>query len=174
MPFASKPRAPAPAYVAAYQSALAVNDLVTVVLIFLQFKLAQSRAILAVASAYLFTAILAVLHQLTFPGLFAEHGLFGAGPQSTVWLYMLWHGVFPLLLIAYTLMKGRRGDHANPRSHACCGRRSRRRRLRSPSEPPRGRAAGYLAFALPRPSDITIRTRSAMFLAPSFSIRRAR
>jgi Membrane-associated sensor, integral membrane domain len=110
-----------PAFVAAYQSALAVNDLVTAVLIFLQFKLAQSRAILAVASAYLFTAILAVLHQLTFPGLFAENGLFGAGPQTTVWLYMLWHGVFPLLLIAYALMKGRPGDHANPRSHACCG-----------------------------------------------------
>lgn len=64
VPFASTPLARAPAFVAAYQSALAVNDLVTAVLIFLQFKLAQSRAILAVASAYLFTAILAVLHQL--------------------------------------------------------------------------------------------------------------
>src|SRR5207247_1336622 len=33
-----------------------------------------------------------------------------------VWLYMLWHGVFPLLLIGYAQMKGRPGDRANPRS----------------------------------------------------------
>jgi PAS domain S-box-containing protein len=116
IPFARAPVPHVPAFVAAYQSALAVNDLVTAVLIFLQFKLAQSRALLAVASAYLFTAILATLHQLTFPGLYADDGLLGAGPQSTVWLYLLWHGTFPLLLIGYALAKGRPGDRANPRS----------------------------------------------------------
>jgi len=116
IPFASTPLIHAPAFVAAYQSALAVNDLATATLIFLQFKLAQSRALLAVASGYLFTAILATLHQLTFPGLYADNGLLGAGPQSTVWLYMLWHGGFPLLLIGYALLKGRPADRANLRS----------------------------------------------------------
>ncbi len=118
LPIAKTPLAHVPAFVAAYQSALAINDLVTAVLIFLQFKLAQSRAMLVVASGYLFTAILATLHQLTFPGLYADGGLLGAGSQSTVWLYMVWHGVFPLLLIGYAVMKGRPADRADPRSNS--------------------------------------------------------
>jgi PAS domain S-box-containing protein len=44
--------------------------------------------------------------MLTFPGLFSSPGLLGAGPQSTAWLYMFWHGVFPIAVIAYALLKG--------------------------------------------------------------------
>jgi signal transduction histidine kinase len=57
------------------------------------------------AGGYLFTAFIAVAHMLTFPGLFAPGGLLGAGPQSTAWLYMFWHGVFPLLVAAYAIRK---------------------------------------------------------------------
>jgi signal transduction histidine kinase len=32
-------------------------------------------------------------------------GLLGAGPQSTAWLYMFWHGTFPLAVIAYVLLQ---------------------------------------------------------------------
>src|SRR5262249_32711511 len=32
-------------------------------------------------------------------------GLLGAGPQTTAWLYFLWHGAFPLFVIAYALLK---------------------------------------------------------------------
>jgi PAS domain S-box-containing protein len=42
---------------------------------------------------------------LSFPGLFAPGGLMGSGPQTTVWLYMLWHAGFPLLVIAYAFVK---------------------------------------------------------------------
>src|SRR5437868_11858211 len=67
VPFAQVRLVQVPAFVAAYQSALSVNDLVTAILIFLQFRLAQLRSILLVGCAYLFSAILAVVHQLTFP-----------------------------------------------------------------------------------------------------------
>src|ERR1700689_5032254 len=40
-------------------------------------------------------------HALTFPGLFAPGGLLEAGPQTTAWLYMFWHGGFPLFVIAH-------------------------------------------------------------------------
>src|SRR5438105_3598569 len=36
---------------------------------------------------------------------FPPTGLLGAGPQSTAWLYMFWHGGFPLTVIAYALLK---------------------------------------------------------------------
>ena len=104
VPFAG-PLAPVPAFVASYQSALAINDLITAVLLFSQFAISRSRALLLLASGYLFTAAAAIVHALTFPGLFAPGGLLGAGPQTTVWLYMVWHGVFPLLVLGYALLK---------------------------------------------------------------------
>jgi PAS domain S-box-containing protein len=107
VPFAGVPLAPVPAFVASYQSALAINDLITAVLLFSQFGVLRSRALLLLASGYLFTAAAAVVHALTFPGLFAPAGLLGAGPQTTVWLYMIWHGGFPLLALGYALLKDR-------------------------------------------------------------------
>src|SRR5205823_4733157 len=96
-----------PAFIASYQSALAINDLITAVLLFSQFAVSRSRALLLLASGYLFTAMAAIVHALTFPDLFAPGGLLGAGTQTTVWLYMVWHGGFPLLVLGYALLKAR-------------------------------------------------------------------
>jgi signal transduction histidine kinase len=108
VPFAKYPLAPVPAFIPVYQSALVVNDLITAILLFGQFTILRSRALLVLAAAYLFTACMAVVHTLSFPGLFAPAGLLGAGPQTTAWLYMFWHGMFPILVIAYALDKERR------------------------------------------------------------------
>ncbi len=69
---------------------------------------------LLLASGYLFTALAAIVHGLTFPGLFAPMGLLGAGSQTTVWLYMIWHAGFPLLVIGYALTKTRDGGPKIP------------------------------------------------------------
>ena len=98
-----------PAFVASYQSALAIIDLVTAILLFSQFGILRSRALLLLASGYLFTAAAAIAHALSFPGLFAPAGLFNAGSQMTVWLYMAWHGGFPILVFGYALLKDRDG-----------------------------------------------------------------
>src|SRR3984957_12823355 len=92
------------AFVPSYQSALAIHDLITAILLYAQFATFRSRGLLLLASGYLFTALMAVVHALTFPGLFAPAGLLGAGPQSTAWLYMFWHAGFPLFVIAYALL----------------------------------------------------------------------
>jgi PAS domain S-box-containing protein len=105
VPYAGVPLTPVPAFVASYQSALAINDLITAVLLFSQFSTLRSWAMLFLASGYLFTAGVAAVHALSFPGLFAPTGLLGAGSQTTVWLYMIWHGGFPLLVFAYALTK---------------------------------------------------------------------
>src|SRR5947199_824762 len=105
--FATVQLAPMPAFIASYQSALAINDLITAVLLYSQFTILRSRALLLLASGYLFSAMAAIVHALTFPGLFAPGGLLGAGTQTTVWLYMIWHGGFPLLVLGYALLKAR-------------------------------------------------------------------
>jgi PAS domain S-box-containing protein len=105
-PFAKVQLAPVFAFIPIYQSALATCDLITAVLLYAQFGQLRSRALLLLAAAYVFTALMAVVHMLTFPGLFAPTGLLGATPQSTAWLYMFWHGGFPLMVIGYALLKG--------------------------------------------------------------------
>ncbi|WFU43945.1 PAS domain S-box protein [Bradyrhizobium sp. CB82] len=120
VPFAGTPLARIPAFVASYQSALAVSDIITAVLLLSQFAVLHTRALLMLATGYLFTAAAAIVHALTFPGLFAPTGLLGAGPQTTVWLYMLWHGGFPLCVLAYAWTKGPEGGVriAGPVRHA--------------------------------------------------------
>ncbi|KGJ66145.1 PAS domain S-box protein [Bradyrhizobium diazoefficiens] len=105
VPFAGTPLLPVPAFVASYQSALAVSDIVTAVLLLSQFSVLRTRALLWLASGYLFTAAAALVHALTFPGLFTPTGLFGAGGQTTVWLYMIWHGGFPVFVLGYAWLK---------------------------------------------------------------------
>ena len=61
VPFARVPLTPVPAFVASYQSALAINDLFTAILLFSQFSIMRSRALLLLASGYLFTSVVAVV-----------------------------------------------------------------------------------------------------------------
>ncbi|HTC99669.1 MAG TPA: PAS domain S-box protein, partial [Bradyrhizobium sp.] len=109
VPFAGMPLTPVPAFVASYQAALAINDIITAVLLFSQFAILKSRGLLLLASGYLFTAAAATVHALSFPGLFATNGLLDGGPQTTVWIFMIWHGGFPLFVLAYALNKARDG-----------------------------------------------------------------
>ena len=102
------------AFIPFYQSALTVNDLITAALLFAQYGILRSRALLLLGAGYLFTAIMAFVHALTFPGLLAPGGLLGAGPQTTAWLYMFWHGVFPLAVIGYALLKSMRAEPRQP------------------------------------------------------------
>lgn len=106
-PFARTPLPHAPVFIAIYQSTLAICDFITTVLLFGQFAMLRSRALLVLGSGYLFTALLAIVHALTFPGLFAPYGLLGSGTQSTAWLYMFWHGGFPIAVLYYALHKDR-------------------------------------------------------------------
>lgn len=69
------------------------------------FSILRSRALLAISSGYLFTALVIIPWLLTFPGVFTPGGLLGAGLQSTNWLYILWHGGFPTFVMGYALLK---------------------------------------------------------------------
>src|SRR3954466_1264566 len=93
------------AFVPAYATAIFVNDSITAVLLFAQFSILRSRALLVIASGYLFTALMLIPWILAFPGVFAPNvGLIG-GLQSTSWLYFAEHAGLPLFVIGYALSK---------------------------------------------------------------------
>ncbi len=101
-PFAKVGLPQVAAFVPIYVSTLVICDLITAGLLFGQYSVLRSKALLLLAGGYLFTASITTAYALVFPGMFSPNGLFGAGPQTTSALYMLWHGGFPLFVIAYT------------------------------------------------------------------------
>ena len=101
LPFAKRPLLQVWAFIPIYETVIIINDLITAVLLFGQYRILRMRSLYILACGYLFTAIMAAFHALSFPGLFAPSGLLDAGPQSTAWLYMFWHGGFPLFVMGY-------------------------------------------------------------------------
>jgi signal transduction histidine kinase len=97
------------AFIAAFQTVLFVNDLITATLLYAQFSILRWRALLALATGYLFTALIAIPYALTFPDLFAPEGLLGAGYQTAGWLYLFWHCGLPLAIIVYAALKDAKG-----------------------------------------------------------------
>src|SRR3982751_6226951 len=91
-------------FVAVYTTAMFVTDSITAILLYAQFSIRRSRAILVIASGYLFSAFLIVPYVLAFPGVLAPNGVVG-GLQTTAQLYLLWHCGFPLFVIGYALLK---------------------------------------------------------------------
>ena len=116
IPFAQQPLPHVWGFIPIYESAIAFSDLITAAILLIQFNILRLRALLALACGYLFTALMAIAHALTFPGLFSPTGLLGAGPQSTAWLYVFWHAGFPIAVMGYVLLKDRT-DAPEPSFH---------------------------------------------------------
>jgi signal transduction histidine kinase len=93
------------AFVPIYATVVFVNDLITAVLLFNQFSIQRSRALLAIAAGYLVAGLMMIPWTLTFPGVFTPNGLLGAGLQSTNWLYVLRYGGFLSFVMAYALFR---------------------------------------------------------------------
>jgi signal transduction histidine kinase/DNA-binding response OmpR family regulator len=113
VPFVRERLTPMPAFIPLYESALLINDTITAALLFGQYRILRSRALMVLACAYLFTALMTTTHALTFPGVFAPTGLLGAGVQTTAALYVFWHTGFPLFALAYAALK-RQESRATP------------------------------------------------------------
>jgi signal transduction histidine kinase len=92
------------AFVPAYATSIFVCDAITALLLYGQFSIVRSRALLVIASGYLFAAMVAIAWALAFPGLLGP-ALQVGGMQSTSYLFFFRHTGFCLFLIGYALSK---------------------------------------------------------------------
>jgi signal transduction histidine kinase len=104
-PFAATPLPHVDAVILPVLAMIFVNNLITSSLLFSQFSIVPSRSLLALASGYLFAALIAIPHALSIPGGLAPTGLLGAGSETAAWLYVFWHMGFALGLIVYAWLK---------------------------------------------------------------------
>ena len=114
-PFAKQPLIPFPGFVLIYQAALVIVDVITATFLFGLLRVTGSRAIMVLACGYIFTACLAIAHGLSFPGAFTPTGLLDGG-DSTPWLFGVWHASFPLVVIAYVVLRRRERIDADGRT----------------------------------------------------------
>ena len=103
-PLSDIPPYPIAAFIPSYTTAMFVTNALTAILLFAQFSILRGRAILVIASGYLFTAFILIPWIVTFPGVFESTSWIG-GMQSTVWLYVFWHAGFAMFVIGYALLK---------------------------------------------------------------------
>jgi Membrane-associated sensor, integral membrane domain len=111
LPFADVRLARIEAFVLAIQSVMCAADLLTAALLFSQFSVYPQRALLALASGYVFSGLLAFVSACAFPGVFVRTNQIYLGDDlnSTAWLFVFWHTVFPLAVVVYALRKNAGG-----------------------------------------------------------------
>jgi len=114
-PFASTQLPQINAFIPVLQTVVSVADLVTASLLFAQFSIQPQRALLALASGYIFSGSFAFLQTLAFPGSYAPAGLIG-DVNTAAWMFVLWHSTFPTAVLVYVLSKDVTGTGVLPSS----------------------------------------------------------
>ena len=100
LPFLRDPVGPSAAFLPACLSAVVACDLVTAVLVALQFRARGSAPLLGLACAYLFAGLLSAAHALALPGALSHAGVLGGGDQAPAWLWAAGHAGLPVTLAA--------------------------------------------------------------------------
>lgn len=93
------------AFVPVINAIMLVSELIIATLLYSQAAVFRSRALVILASGYVFASLLLIPHALTFPGAFAPSGLLGAGVNTTAWLASFRRLAFPIAVIAYAILK---------------------------------------------------------------------
>ena len=104
LPFSGTPLPRIDSFVPTVVAIAFVTDLVTAVLLFGQFSATGSRALLMLASGYLFSSLILIPYVVTFPGAFARTDLLGAGPLSAAWLNMFFRFGLAVATVGYALL----------------------------------------------------------------------
>ena len=97
-----------------YATVILVLDAVTSIVLFEYFRFRRRRAYVILAGAYLFKTLAMLPFLLTFPGGLLEHAPVTGGPQSAIWVWIFWHILFPLVVLAAVLTHRRRSDSVLP------------------------------------------------------------
>jgi two-component system, NarL family, sensor histidine kinase UhpB len=104
-----------PAFVPMYDVAVIVLDVITACWLHAQYRERGEPSLLALACAYTFTPILMLAHAVSFPDTFVAGSAIG-NSQTTAWLWVCWHGLFPLFVAAYAAIAPRPTAPAAQRS----------------------------------------------------------
>ncbi len=90
-----------------FATAVCLVESLTAYFLAFQFFSSRNPFLAALSGAYGFTAVIVFFQILVFPGEFSATGLLGAGPQSAIWIWVFWHGGFPVFVILALLLRAK-------------------------------------------------------------------
>ena len=88
-----------------FATTVTLTEALTAFLLWTQYRASGRLVFLALASAYSYSSVTAAVQLVVFPGAFSVTGPLGAGRQTAIWVWLLWHGGFPLLVTFALVMK---------------------------------------------------------------------
>jgi len=89
-------------------------DALTSWVLFGQFRYRRHLTYAFLGGAYLFNSLLMVPFLLSFPGALRAAGGVIGGPQSSIWIWHIWHIGFPALVVAALLLECRAPNRRLP------------------------------------------------------------
>lgn len=114
--FGHTPLAKLPQFTIFHSSFLFAVDGVVAFLLLAQFAFHRLTAYAILGFAYLLNALLMIPFLLSFPGALGTGSLIG-GSQSSVWVWHIWHLLFPLMVIWAVLVQERNAQINGRVSH---------------------------------------------------------
>ena len=108
LPFVRIVREAFPGFVALYGGAVLMGLAITTTILFGQFALSRRPSLLALACGSMFSALVFVPYTLAFPGAGMPY-LFRSLPQTSAYLWFVWHTVLPGAFAAYAILAPRDG-----------------------------------------------------------------
>ncbi|NIE67192.1 sensor domain-containing diguanylate cyclase [Burkholderia sp. Ax-1719] len=103
LPFASDALPACVPFVPIFCTAVVITEAITSLLMWVRYRMGKSTIDAALSAAYAFSSLTCAVQLLIFPGVFSPTGLLGASKQTAVWIWVLWHGGFPtLVLLGFT------------------------------------------------------------------------
>ena len=105
LPFSGMRLPEVAAFIPSLNAIIFVGELIIATLLFAQAAVFRSRALIVLASGFIFIALLLVAYVLTFPGVFARQGLLGAGTNTAAWVMIFRRLAFPIIIISYLVCR---------------------------------------------------------------------
>lgn len=90
-----------------FATSVMIAEGLTAYLLSTQYRVSGRFVFAVLASAYAFTSVAAAAHLAVYPGVFAATGLFHAGRQTAIWIWLLWRGAFSLLVMLALSVRSR-------------------------------------------------------------------
>ncbi|MCY0874822.1 MAG: sensor domain-containing diguanylate cyclase [Firmicutes bacterium] len=91
------------AFLPSVLSMIMLSEWVTSFLLFGQFVVSRRVSFAILGATYLFSGLIVLPHLLFFPGVFPKVAWFPVPQETATWLWVFWHGGFPLGICIYAL-----------------------------------------------------------------------
>jgi PAS domain S-box-containing protein len=104
VPFSTLPLPELPSFIPALFSAASLAQILTTILLFVQWRITGLAQLALLAIAFGTAAVTGIAWMLTYPNVFSLHGLLGARANTPGWIFLVQQATFGALVVAFAML----------------------------------------------------------------------